>query len=108
MRQSCYWDALRSAIAAGYWGRDDAKPDRDLFVGANSVVVQTRRAKGLLDGMKRFIVVSARRHKPEGMRWQDARPEDFLQQAIQDLARQTSYLQESAECPVKVEGEPKS
>ena len=88
--EPAYWEALRSAIATGQWGRDTANPSRELFVGKNSVVVLTRRTRERLDGAQLFVVVSARRHLPQGIRWQDAKPEDFVQQALQDLARQTS------------------
>lgn len=99
--EPAYWTALASAIERKRWGRDRADPDSDLFVGDNAVVVQTRKKKGLLDGLPRFVVVSARRHRPRGMRWQDAALEDFLQQAIQDLADQTSYRQESEGWPIE-------
>lgn len=92
--EPAYWAAIYSAMERQRWGRDRADPDCDFFVGDNAVVVMTRRKSGLLDGLPRFVVVSARRPWLQARRWQDATQEDFLQQALQDLADQTSYRQE--------------
>lgn len=105
--EPAYWAALISAIEKGLWGRDQAEPECDLFVGENAVVVKTRHKKGVVDGAPRFVVVSARRHAPRGMRLHDATLTDFLQQALQDLARQTSYKQERVGWPIEPEKKPK-
>lgn len=88
-----YWDAIAQALASGHWASDEADPDCTYFVGDRGVVVMTRWKKFVEEGA--HVVVSARRPWLRGVHWRHATQADFFQQAIQDLARQTSYGRKS-------------